>query len=52
MSLSSFIKNSFLKNVNKKVKQADRLIAAANLPALYKEHSNEIGDCVEKIKKV
>jgi hypothetical protein len=36
----------------KKVKQANRLIAAANLPALYREHSNEIGGCTGKNKKI
>jgi len=51
MSLSCFIKNSFLKKINKKVKQAERLIAAANMPALYREHSNEIGGCTGKNKK-
>jgi hypothetical protein len=53
LNVTFFVHKKLLseKTLIKKVKQANRLIAAANLPALYEKHSTEIAGCTEKIKK-
>jgi hypothetical protein len=53
LNVTFFIhKNSFLEKLNKKVKQAEKLIAAANLPALYRNTPMRLGAVWEKIKKM